>query len=253
VLENKRKFERFDLSVITQFVTAGEATKPWLGVTKNFSREGLSIETRDFDFTPNKNLELELKSPEGNETVSLIGNVVWGREVENTNIAGIKLVFQDENIQNEILEKISSYGNIPRESVLHSEETHREVAGETEEESAATLSAEQKNIPSEQIPESGFVKQYISDDECKVTFRLLKEAAQDAQNVTIVGDFNDWDTTAAPMTRLKDGAFQITLNLSTRREYKFRYLVDGARWENDWRADKYTPNSYGCDDSVVVV
>ncbi len=149
------------------------------------------------------------------------------------------------------METISSYGNIPREKVLHSAETQREGEDKTEEKSAAILSAEQKDIPSEQIPESGFEKQYLESGECNVTFRLLKEAAQDAQNVTIVGDFNDWDTTATPMTRLEDGSFQITLNLSPGREYKFRYLV--TRWENDWCADKYIPNPYGFDDSVVIV
>ena len=30
-------------------------------------------------------------------------------------------------------------------------------------------------------------------------------------------------------------------------------VVDGQRWENDWNADKYVPNSHGSDDTVVVV
>ena len=39
--------------------------------------------------------------------------------------------------------------------------------------------------------------------------------------------------------------------MSLRRQY--RYLLDGARWENDWQADKYLRNEYGGDNSVVVV
>jgi hypothetical protein len=35
--------------------------------------------------------------------------------------------------------------------------------------------------------------------------------------------------------------------------YRFRYLVDGRSWENDWAADLYVPNGYGGDDSVVDV
>jgi hypothetical protein len=37
------------------------------------------------------------------------------------------------------------------------------------------------------------------------------------------------------------------------QQCRFRYLLDGERWENDWTADAYVPNSFGSDDSVVEV
>jgi hypothetical protein len=112
----------------------------------------------------------------------------------------------------------------------------------------------QKKKPLEQPVELGFIKQYNkSGSKCKVTFRLPKETAPDAQKVTIVGDFNKWDNFKTPMTRHENGDFIITLNLSSKREYKFKYLIEGNRWENDWRADKYIPNAFGSDDSVVIV
>jgi hypothetical protein len=55
------------------------------------------------------------------------------------------------------------------------------------------------------------------------------------------------------MRKLKDGTFSVTVKLEPGRAYRFRYLIDGTRWENDWRADRYEPNSFGGDDSVVVV
>jgi hypothetical protein len=55
------------------------------------------------------------------------------------------------------------------------------------------------------------------------------------------------------MKRLKNGAFTATVTLEPNKEYHFRYFVDGQRWENDWHADKYVPNSHGSDDTVVVV
>lgn len=253
MFENERKFERHDLDVISIFGPTHEVAMQSLGLTKNFSREGLGIEAREFSFSPNEILALELRSPYDNTKVSLMGNVVWKRQVENVNIAGIKLIFRDENSQHEILEIISSYGNIPIERVLHGAETHREIEDVAEEKPVAIVSAEQRDVPSPQKREQGFVKQYRKNGECKVTFRLPKEAAQDAQGVTIVGDFNNWDTTATPMTRLKKGGFHITLTLSVEREYRFRYLIDGTRWENDWCADKYIPNDFGSDDSVVIV
>ncbi|GAB4389176.1 MAG: hypothetical protein Kow0025_12930 [Thermodesulfovibrionales bacterium] len=88
---------------------------------------------------------------------------------------------------------------------------------------------------------------------CKVTFVLPKEAASGASRVTIVGDFNGWDEEANPLKRLANGNFTVTLELDKGREYRFRYLIDGERWENDWCADRYEPNPHGTEDSVVVV
>jgi hypothetical protein len=101
---------------------------------------------------------------------------------------------------------------------------------------------------------TGIKKQYLkSNGSCNVTFRLPKEAAPDAQVVTLVGDFNNWNSTEHPMKKLKNGDFKATLKLHRDKEYRFRYFIDSRRWENDWCADKYVPNTYGSDDSLVIV
>ncbi len=101
---------------------------------------------------------------------------------------------------------------------------------------------------------SGIKKQYLkSDSSCNVTFRLPKEAAPDAQVITVVGDFNNWNSAETLMKRLKSGDFKVTLKLPCDSEYRFRYLIDSNRWENDWCADRYVPNSFGCDDSMVII
>jgi len=97
-------------------------------------------------------------------------------------------------------------------------------------------------------------KQYVKNSRsCKVTFRLPKEAAPNAKMVSIVGDFNNWKVTETKMIKLKSGDFKATVELPCNREYSFRYLIDSDSWENDWFADKYIPNQFGSDDSVVVV
>jgi hypothetical protein len=99
----------------------------------------------------------------------------------------------------------------------------------------------------------GFKKKYTASYvSCNVTFRLPKAAVGPAKKVTIVGDFNNWDARACPMKRLRNGDFQVTLELPSQSEYKFRYLINESHWENDWCADKYVPNPFGCDDSVVI-
>lgn len=84
---------------------------------------------------------------------------------------------------------------------------------------------------------------------CKVTF-TLPEAVK-AESVYLVGDFNGWDEKATPMKRLKSGYFTVTLELEKDREYQFRYLVNDTEWHNDWHADKYVPNPFSGDNSVV--
>ena len=101
---------------------------------------------------------------------------------------------------------------------------------------------------------SGIEKKYLkARPVCKVTFTLPNEAAAEARTVCIRGEFNDWSPAANPLRRLEDGAFAVTIELPTGRAYRFRYLIDGWKYENDWYADRYEPNPYGGEDSVVDV
>lgn len=86
-------------------------------------------------------------------------------------------------------------------------------------------------------------------EKCRVTFKLPADV--EAKKVTLVGEFNDWDTSATPMKKLKDGSFSATLSLESGNVYRFRYLLDGVRWENDWEPDAYAPNTFGTEDSIV--
>ena len=86
---------------------------------------------------------------------------------------------------------------------------------------------------------------------CRVTFELPADIK--AKKVSVCGEFNDWNPKAHPMKRRKDGRFSTTISLESGREYRFRYLLDGKKWENDWESDKYAPNEFGTEDSIVVV
>ena len=85
---------------------------------------------------------------------------------------------------------------------------------------------------------------------CRATFKLPAEV--DAEEVLLLGEFNDWSIeNGKKMKRLKDGSFSTTISLESNNEYRFRYLLDKKRWENDWAADEYRPNIYGTDDSII--
>ncbi len=94
-------------------------------------------------------------------------------------------------------------------------------------------------------------KQYLkSKPVCKVTFTLPESIK--ANRVYLVGDFNAWNETKTPMHKQKDGHFAVTINLDKGREYQYRYLIGGTEWHNDWNADKYIPNPFSGDNSVVM-
>ncbi len=86
---------------------------------------------------------------------------------------------------------------------------------------------------------------------CRVTFKLPVEA--NAQEAFLCGEFNEWDKTSHPMKKLKKGDYSLTLSLEAGQSYRFRYWLDGERWENEWEADEYRPNDFGTEDSVITL
>lgn len=98
-------------------------------------------------------------------------------------------------------------------------------------------------------------KQYLkSKPVCKVTFKVDAEAANNATQISLVGDFNEWSEKANEMKGNKDGSFTLTLDLETGREYQFRYLADGHLWLNEFDVDKMVQSSfYDAQNSVIVL
>ncbi len=74
----------------------------------------------------------------------------------------------------------------------------------------------------------------------------------EARSVAVAGDFNDWSPTANPLLADNQGAWRTTVPLPPGR-HRFRYVIDGERWENDWAADEYESNDLGEQNSIKVV
>jgi hypothetical protein len=84
-----------------------------------------------------------------------------------------------------------------------------------------------------------------------VTFTLPADVH--AGTVALCGEFNAWSADDIRLERGSDGSWRATVPLEPGRSYRYRYLLDGQRWENDRRADRYVPNPLGSTDSVIVV
>ncbi len=109
----------------------------------------------------------------------------------------------------------------------------------TERPSASSAAVEQPSVEATDEP---------GPEPAVVTFRLPRSVG--AQVATVVGEFNGWSPDAHPMAP-EDDAFVARIPLEPGRAYRYRYLLDGARWENDWAADGYVPNEFGGDDSLI--
>ena len=97
-------------------------------------------------------------------------------------------------------------------------------------------------------------KQYIKTKPvCKVTFILAKEIAVSANKVNLTGDFNNWDIESIPMKKTKSGEFSASVELEKGKEYQFKYVINGKDWLNETEADKYVPNEFHSENSVVIV
>jgi 1,4-alpha-glucan branching enzyme len=88
-------------------------------------------------------------------------------------------------------------------------------------------------------------KKYQKDNTCcEVTFSLPLEAAPDAQEIRVVGDFNHWNWEEGVPMKAAKKEYRATVELEPGRQYEFRYLLDNERWENDREADGYVPSPF---------
>jgi hypothetical protein len=77
--------------------------------------------------------------------------------------------------------------------------------------------------------------------------------ARDAKQVSVVGDFNNWDGSASPMKRLgADGPWTVTVFAKPGR-HLYALLVDGTMLVADPRAPRTRDLDFGGDASVLMV
>ena len=77
--------------------------------------------------------------------------------------------------------------------------------------------------------------------------------ARGATSVAVVGDFNKWDETAAPMKQFgPDGPWTITVRARPGR-HVYAFLVDGSTFVADPRAPRAPDLDYGREASVLMV
>ena len=82
----------------------------------------------------------------------------------------------------------------------------------------------------------------------KIQFFL---AAENASEVVLMGDFNQWDVKKHTMKKNGDGVWQKAVFLYP-GTYEYKFKVDG-RWQNDPNNALTCPNSFGTRNSFVII
>ena len=71
------------------------------------------------------------------------------------------------------------------------------------------------------------------------------------RQVSLAGDFNNWDTKAAPMQKGPDGIWRLSVPLKPGR-YEYRFYADGV-WRDEPGAQQRARNALGSENSVRIV
>lgn len=137
-----------------------------------------------------------------------------------------------------LVRAIGVEGPIPEVPGQHTVASRRATAPHTREPVVAPASA----------PSSTTVAGDAHARVARVQFVLV---APRAHRVAVVGDFNDWDTSAAPLTA-SGGVWSRQVELPFGR-HDYAFVVDGAQWVRDPNAPQAPADEFGAGYSVVVV
>ncbi len=98
----------------------------------------------------------------------------------------------------------------------------------------------------------------------KVTFEVSKEAAQGAEKIELLCDFNGWEPVAlkkaGASSKKNAGGFSVVIEIPEAEikdsyQYRFHYVMaDGSeKYDNDWNAEAYCANPFGGENSLFTV
>jgi hypothetical protein len=105
--------------------------------------------------------------------------------------------------------------------------------------------------PTPEPPKAPVVHNAIAQSDSTSVVRFVL-SAPGASQVSLVGDFNDWDVAAAPMRHFDSDKWIVVLPVRHGR-HVYSFLVDKTRWVCDPGAPLAPEDGFGVPNSVIVV
>ena len=75
----------------------------------------------------------------------------------------------------------------------------------------------------------------------------------EAKSVSLVGDFNRWDTASTPLRKDESGLWLADIEAPKAGNYQYKFIVDGSRWLEDPSNGLKVPDTYGGLNSVLAI
>lgn len=88
----------------------------------------------------------------------------------------------------------------------------------------------------------------VKSVQAKITFEFT---APEKKEVSLVGNFNQWNSQANPMKKDKKGIWKVAISLAPGR-YEYRFVADG-NWENDPSCSGCVANEFGGENCIRIV
>ena len=75
----------------------------------------------------------------------------------------------------------------------------------------------------------------------------------EANSVSLVGDFNSWNTGLTPLIQAESGLWLAEIEAPKAGSYQYKFIVDGSRWLEDPSNGMKVPDNYGGLNSVLAI
>ena len=75
----------------------------------------------------------------------------------------------------------------------------------------------------------------------------------EAANVAVAGDFNNWNPLATPLKRNGSGLWSTEILIPTAGRFEYKFIINGQRWLDDPSNSMKAPDNYGGLNSILVI
>jgi hypothetical protein len=149
----KRKFERTNVFLLVELRRHNKSQDFSLAISTNLSSEGAVIESQGYDLRAGEILELIIKHPESDVSVSALGQIVWKKDAWYKCLMGMKFIKIEKEDKNNIIKLMTASQDSTSEPTYHTGDAEEALPqhpdeADSETEYAAHMSASEASVES---------------------------------------------------------------------------------------------------------